>query len=391
MLCVQAADDCESMDVYHERVVYLPSRVYFANLRARTRQESKVNKIKGLFDNAGFGGLIDKNDLTAIKLHFGEHGSDGFINPVFVRQVVDKVKECGGMPFLTDTNTLYSGSRRNSVQHLITALAHGFDYTVTGAPVIIADGLRSENFVEVEIGKKHFTKVKLARDIVSADSVIVLSHFKGHEMAGFGGAIKNLAMGGAPAAGKKEQHGMKMVVDQQKCIGCGQCCAVCPEKACVMGEDEKAHIAPEKCIGCGECLTVCLQKSIKMDWRTEASPFMERMTEYAYGVVSVHHGHIGYVNFLLNITPDCDCASWSDAAIVPDVGFLASTDPVAIDQASYDLVNKEIPLSGSLLSSGCQIGVDKFRVLRPHIDGTIQLSYGQEIGLGSREYELIVV
>ena len=369
----------------------MSSKVYFVNLRARSRQENKINKIRYLFDKAGLGEVISKNDLTAIKLHFGEHGSDGYINPVFVRQIVDKVREHGGMPFLTDTNTLYSGSRRNSVRHLLTALEHGFGYTVTGAPVIIADGLRGENFVEVEVGKKHFRRVKLARDIVSADSVIVLSHFKGHEMAGFGGAIKNLAMGGAPAAGKKEQHGMKMVVDQEKCIGCGQCCDVCPEGASVMGADDKAHIAPEKCIGCGECLTVCLQRAIKMDWRAETSPFLERMTEYAYGVANGHKGHIGYVNFLLNITPDCDCASWSDATIVPDVGFLASTDPVAIDQASYDLVNKEMPLSGSLLSPDCPTGVDKFRLLRPHIDGTIQLSYGEQIGLGSREYELIVL
>ena len=358
----------------------MSSKVFFINLRSRTYAENKISKIRNLFDHAGLNDLIQKDDLTAIKLHFGERGSDGFINPVFVRQVVDKVKANGAKPFLTDTNTLYSGSRHNSVDHLITAMEHGFDYTVTGAPLIIADGLRSDNIMEIEINKKHFSKVKLARDIVTADSVIVLSHFKGHEMAGFGGAIKNLAMGGAPAIGKKEQHAAKMVVNQDRCVGCVQCCDVCPEKASTLTDDNKAEIAQDKCIGCGECLTVCSEKAIELDWATEIPSLLERMTEYAYGVAKAHEQRIGYINFLLKITPDCDCASWSDAPIVPDIGFLASTDPVALDQASFDLVNKQVGLSSTLLPSDCGVGVDKFRCLRSHIDGTIQLSYGEEIG-----------
>lgn len=369
----------------------MSSKVYFCNLRSRTHEENKISKIRNLFDHAGLNDLIQKDDLTAIKLHFGEHGNDSFINPVFVRQVVDKVKSNGAKPFLTDTNTLYSGSRHNAVDHLLTAMEHGFDYTVTGAPLIIADGLRSENFMEIEINKKHFSKVKLARDIVSADSVIVLSHFKGHEMAGFGGAIKNLAMGGATATGKKEQHGSRMVVNQEKCIGCAQCCSVCPEKASTLTGDKKAEISPDSCIGCGECLTTCPVKAIELDWATEIPAFLERMTEYAYGVAKAHEQHIGYINFLVNITPDCDCAGWSDAPIVPDIGFLASTDPVAIDQASFDLVNKQIGLSESLLPSDCEAGADKFHCLRSYIDATVQLRYGEEIGLGSRDYELVVL
>ncbi|EAX46490.1 4Fe-4S ferredoxin, iron-sulfur binding domain protein [Thermosinus carboxydivorans Nor1] len=368
----------------------MSSKVYFANLRSSTDKNNKISKIRNLFDRAGFNELIQKDDLTAIKLHFGERGSDGFVSPVFVRQVVDKVKEQGAKPFLTDTNTLYSGSRHNAVDHLLTALEHGFDYTVTGAPIIIADGLRSENIKEVTINKKHFEKVKLASDIVSADSVIVLSHFKGHEMAGFGGAIKNLAMGGAPAIGKKEQHSPKIMVDQAKCIGCAKCAAVCPENAITVS-DKKASIAVDKCIGCGECLTVCPVKAVGMDWATDLAVFLERMTEYAYGFAKAHEKRIGYINFLLNITPDCDCAPWSDAPIVPNIGFLASTDPVAIDQASYDLVNKQLGLSGSRLSCKFEAGEDKFRGLRPHIDGTIQLRYAEEIGMGSRDYELIVL
>ena len=368
----------------------MSSKVYFSNLRARSDKSNKISKIRELFDVAGFGKLIRPGDLTAIKMTFGERGSDGFINPVFVRQVVDRIKENGGNPFLTDSNTLYSGSRHNAVDHLLTALEHGFDFTVTGAPVIIADGLRSEGFTEVRIDKKHFARIKLARDIASADSVIVLSHFKGHEMTGFGGAIKNLAMGGAPAAGKKEQHAARIFVDPEKCVGCGRCSEVCPEGAVTLRK-EKAGIDAGKCIGCGECMTVCPEKAIGMDWETDLADMLERMAEYGYGFAKVHEKRIGYMNFLLNITPDCDCAPWSDAPIVPDIGFLASMDPVAIDQASFDLVNRQLGFSGTFLTANWEPGADKFQGLRSHIDASIQLGHGEKIGLGSRDYELIAL
>lgn len=368
----------------------MSSKVYFANIRSRTDRSNKISKIRNLFDRADLGACIQKNDLTAVKLHFGERGSDGFINPVFVRQVVDRITAIGARAFLTDTNTLYSGSRHNAVDHLVTALEHGFDYTVTGAPLIIADGLRGENIAEVRIDRKHFSSVKLARDIVRADSMIVMSHFKAHEMAGFGGAIKNLAMGGAPSVGKKEQHDTRILIDHTRCTGCAKCRGVCPEHAITL-HDRKAVIDAGKCIGCGECLSVCPAKAPGIDWETDLTAFIERMTEYGYGIVKAHENRIGYINVLLNITPDCDCASWSDAPIVPDIGFLASTDPVAIDQASYDLVNRQTGLPESLLSANHAAGADKFRGVRPYIDGTIQLRYGEEIGMGTRAYELITL
>jgi len=366
----------------------MSSKVYFYNIRTRNDRGNKANKVASLFDQAQFGHILRKDDLTAVKLHFGERGNDGYINPVFVRQVVERIKARGAKPFLTDTNTLYSGSRQNSVDHLITALEHGFDYTVTGAPLIISDGLRSNNVKELHIGKKHFASVKLARDIVEADSMIVMTHFKSHEMAGFGGAIKNLAMGCAPAIGKKEQHACRMTVNRDACIGCRSCRKVCPQEAIDIVE-KKAYIKAEDCIGCGECMTSCPEKAIDLDWSSAIEPFMERMTEYAYGVAKSQEGRVGFMNFLTNITPDCDCCPWSDAPIVPDIGFLASTDPVAIDQASFDLVNKEAGSSGSMLEHDLERGSDKFRGLRPRTRPTVQLSYGEEIGLGSRRYELI--
>lgn len=367
------------------------SKVFFANLRARSIKDNKISKIQRLFDSAGFGDLIKEKELTAIKLHVGERGSDAYINPLFVRQVVDKIKTKGGKPFITDTNTLYSGSRSNAVDHMITAVEHGFDYAVIGAPFIVSDGLVSKNSVEVTIDKKHFKKVKIAGDIFYANSMIVMSHFKGHEMAGFGGAIKNLAMGCAPAAGKQQQHStIKPTVKISRCIGCTRCSNVCPMSAISMVE-RKSSINHSICIGCGECITVCPVKAISPKWETEIEPFIERMTEYAYGAVKNKQGRVGFINFLMNITPDCDCTPWSDAPIVPDIGILASADPVAIDKASLDLVNAQIGFADSLLNSNYESGKDKFKGIRHQIDGNTQIKYGEEIGLGSGQYTLIEI
>lgn len=366
------------------------SKVYFANLRSRGVHQNKISKIQKLFDAAGFNNFISENDLTAIKLHFGERGNDGFINPIFVRQVVDKIRVNCGKPFITDTNTLYIGERHNAVDHLTVAIEHGFDFAVVGAPLIISDGLKSTNIHEVEINQKHFKNVKIAGDIYHADSMIVMSHFKGHEMAGFGGAVKNLAMGCAPAAGKRDQHSPRPNVMIEKCAGCGQCITVCPAQ-CIEVNDRKATIDNQKCIGCCDCIARCGVHAIEINWETEIVPFMEKMTEYALGATVDKETKIGYINFLTNITPDCDCFPFSDAPIVPDIGFLASTDPVALDKASFDLVNAQIAHKNTKLCCNHEAGEDKFKGLRSNTEGYIQISYGEEIGLGSTDYELIEI
>lgn len=371
----------------------MKSKVYFMDFRSRSRKENKQNKIRRLFDVVGGELVIAKGDLTAVKLHFGEQGGDGFIRPIFVRPIVDKIKEAGGKPFLTDTNTLYSGSRKNAVDHLNTAYEHGFTPLVTGAPILIADGLKSDNFENVELGLKHFRMARIASDVLRSDAMVVMSHFKGHEMAGFGGSIKNIAMGCAPAIGKRDQHSTRPQVDKDKCIGCQNCVNVCPEKAIAM-TDGAAFIHKENCIGCGECLTVCPVTAIKLDqWGSEARDFIEKMTEYAYGAVKGKKDKTIYFNFLMDITPDCDCVPWSDGPIVADIGILASTDPVAIDKASLDLVNEEPVLKQSLLhettSGGCEVHGDHFKSMRKGTFGEIQITYGEAIGLGSSDYELI--
>ncbi len=366
----------------------MKSPVYFASLEGGTNQESMAAKVQRLFDRAELRAGIHERDRTAIKLHFGELGNDSYINPVYVRQVVDKVKGAGALPFVTDTNTLYLGSRSNAVDHITTAILHGFAYAVVGAPVIIADGLCGKNVFRVRIEKKHFENVVIAGDINASDSMIVMSHFKAHEVAGFGGAIKNLGMGCAPPDGKRAQHKARPFSLRDRCIGCGKCVGVCPKSAITL-VDEKSTIDTALCIGCFECMTVCPEHAIDINWEIEIAPFVERMVEYAYGAWRGKQGRIGFVNFLTRITPDCDCVPWSDTSIVPDIGILASTDPVAIDAASYDLVNQQTGCTGSRLTAHLRRGEDKFKGLRENTDGYLQVRYAEELGMGSSTYELI--
>ncbi len=367
----------------------MKSKVYFAPIHTSSKQLSLHEKLRRLFDAAGFDELIEEKDIVALKVHFGEKGNTAYVNPTFVRQIVDKVRAKGGKPFLTDTNTLYNGARANAVDHLETAIYNGFAYSVVNAPIIIADGLFSKNSVEVEINQKHFSKVKIAKEIESTSKMIVISHFKGHEMAGFGGAIKNLAMGCAPAAGKQQQHSAVSPVVSSKCAGCENCLSYCPAGAITI-DGKKAAIG-EVCIGCGECISICPVRAINPQWETDIPVFLEKMTEYAYGAIRNKQENVGYINILMNITPLCDCYGFSGAYIVPDIGVLASKDPVAIDAASYELVNSQAGNHNSSLKCNHMHGEDKFRGLYDNVDATIQLSYGEKLGMGSRDYELIKI
>ena len=245
-------------------------------------QDNKQNRVMGLFDAAGLDEVVRKGDLTAIKIHFGERGNDSYVNPVLVRPIAEKIRALGAKPFLTDTNTLYGGSRANAVDHLQTAAEHGFAPAVAGAPAIIADGLQGDNFREVQIDRKHFRQVKIAGEIASANSMIVVSHFKAHLPAGFGGAIKNLGMGCAPALGKAEQHSARPIFNVELCSGCRACMDNCPKQAITV-EKRISAVDYNLCTGCGKCLRVCPTHALDFDWFVEVPPFMERMTEYASG------------------------------------------------------------------------------------------------------------
>ena len=366
----------------------MSSPIWFADLREKPPGVATTDLVRALCEAAGTAGCCEEEDLVAVKVHFGERGNETYVSPVFVREVVRLVRHAGGRPYLTDTNTLYKGSRQNAVDHLETAIEHGFSYATTGAPLVIADGLAGRNGVEVPVAGKHFDRVLIAGDIFDADAMIVISHFKGHIIAGFGGAIKNLAMGAATPAGKKEQHDALLPqVDTDRCTACMMCRAVCPVGA-VGVRDAKATINEEICLACGQCMESCPSEAIYMNYETGIAPFTERLAEYAAGAVAGKEGKVAYLTFITHVTPFCDCAGWSDAPIIRDIGILAGWDPVALDMAAYDLVNGETGLAGTMLRRAFAPGEDKFAGLFPETRGLLQLSHAEKTGLGKREYVL---
>ena len=361
--------------------------VYFVD----TRSDAKTNifvKIQKLINTVGLADKIPKRALVALKIHFGERGNTAFLRPSYVKPFVDAAKAANALPFVTDCNTLYVGSRGESVSHLLTAHDHGFTPGAIGAPVIIADGLRGDSVAEVPISGEIYDKVTIGADIVKSDFLICLTHFKGHELSGFGGALKNLGMGCAGRDGKLDQHSdVSPKVKAKTCIGCGRCKLFCPAGAITL--DETASINPEICIGCGQCILTCPNGSIRIVWNSSTELFQKKMAEYSLGVMKGKEETSLCFNFIINVTPECDCHNYSDAPIVGDIGILASTDPVAIDQASVDLVNKASGIVGTALTTNLAPGEDKFRGIHPHIDWSVQLSHGEKVGLGTREYELI--
>jgi hypothetical protein len=359
-----------------------------------------LDKLDILLDRTHLKEKIREKDLVAIKLHFGERGNTAFVRPIFLRRVVDRVKKYKGKPFLTDTNTLYIGSRSEAVSHLTTAYQNGFVDAVVDAPLLIADGLRGNSAMKVRIDKPLFKTVSIAHAIYMADVLISVAHFKGHELSGFGGTLKNLGMGCASREGKLSQHSnISPQVKEKPCKGCELCLAWCPQEAISMrppkseagGKLKIAFIDSKKCIGCGECILTCPTGAILIQWNETIPIFQKKMVEYAFGAVQKKKGEALYLNFLTQITPACDCNGFSDTPIVNDIGILSSEDPVAIDQASVDLVNGEEGNRSSKLPSAWKPGEDKFRAVYPEVDWNIQLAYGEEIGLGTREYELIKI
>ena len=371
----------------------MKSKVFAADMRTSFKQ-NMLQKLDQLISSLELDKIISPKDMTAIKLHFGERGNTAFIRPLYIRQVVEKVKEYSGLPFITDANTLYVGARANSVQHLNTATENGFAYSVVGAPLIIADGLRGSSAEPVEINMKNIKTAYIGAEIAEADVLISVAHFKLHEVSGFGGAIKNVGMGSASRRGKLDQHsGLGPKVKTKKCIGCGQCLPRCSQSAISLKDHEgaktqKAFIDPEKCIGCAECILACPQGAIQVQWNSLVPAFMEKMVEYTAAVLKGKENKSIFINFLTQISPGCDCLPYADAPIVRDIGILASTDIVAIDQACADLLNQEPALSGSCLKTALAPGEDKIRGVYPNIDWEKQLEYAESLGLGSRDYEL---
>ena len=363
------------------------SKVFFSNLHGK---KSWLDKTGKLFDRANFKSLIEPGDIVAIKVHFGEPGNTAFLSPLFVRRVVDKVKSAGGKPFLTDANTLYVGARSNAVDHLTTAIENGFSYATVGAPLIIADGVNGKDYVAINIEGKHIKEAKIGSAVYHADAMIALTHFKGHELTSFGGALKNIGMGLGSRSAKQVMHSDVLPqIDQNVCTNCAKCVKWCPEGAITVTKTSSA-IDHSKCIGCGECTVTCTFQAIAVNWKTEPRVTQEKIVEYAWAVIKDKPGKVGFFNFVLNVSPDCDCWGWNESPIVPDIGILASTDPISIDQASVDLVNQAQGLLGSRLASFDGGDGDKFKAISG-VDWRPQLAYGEKIGLGTRDYKLVEV
>lgn len=365
------------------------SDVYFTDMKMSS-QDNMASKIRKLFLKAGYHEKISDKDFVAIKTHFGEYGNLAFLPPPLLRVFATLASECGGTPFVTDTNTLYRGNRSNAIDHLKNAEMNGFNQVTLGAPVIIADGIRGNDFVEVPVKGKHYSSVKVASAIQEADAMIVVSHVKGHELYGFGGAMKNVAMGCAPPSGKQSLHSeIKPKVKQKKCESCGMCIKRCPVDAISFNDEKKAFIDSEICIGCGECTVICPYDAIPVMWKTDKNALQERTVEYVKGVSDQKKEKIIYFNFIMNVTPECDCVYWNDMPVVADIGILASTDPVAIDRASVDMINAAQPLSGSRIADK-DPGTDNIRAMFP-IDWEHLFEYGETIGLGENSYTIITL
>ena len=358
------------------------SKVFFIDMR--TSGKSMLDKMEAMLKAAGFFDIEFKGKFVAIKLHFGEPGNLSYLRPNYAARIVALVESGGGKPFLTDCNTLYKGRRSNAVDHLLAASENGFNMLSAGCNVIIADGLRGTDFREIEIGKKHVKSAKIGSAIAEADVVISLSHFKGHEMTGFGGTIKNLGMGSGSVGGKLEMHSdSKPEIKREACVGCGACVRNCAQGAIVLDSGKKAVIDYAKCVGCGQCIAMCRYDAACPTWNAVSA--QEKIAEYALAVV--RGKPCFHISFVMNVSPDCDCWGSNDASIVPDIGILASADPVALDRACFDLVNAAPANKGSAAEG--HGGKDVFQAAHPGVDGRIGLDYAESIGLGTQAYELV--
>ncbi|MBN2415178.1 DUF362 domain-containing protein [bacterium] len=352
--------------------------VYFVPVQQGEATESVTKKVAKLVKAAGMENCIGANDLTAIKIHFGEDKNTTHIQAEWTRPVVEAVKEAGASPFLTDTCVLYKSRRDNAVEHLRLAADHGFVPEVTGAPVVIADGLVGDDEREVAISGRIFDTVSLAKTVLQANSLVVMSHVTGHLGTGMGAALKNLGMGCASRKGKLRQHSIsKPVIKAKFCTGCGECIKWCPADAITM-TDRKAAIARDICIGCGECITVCRFGAVKHDWGIDAGELQRRVAEHALGAVSGKKDRAFYLNFLVNVTRECDCMDREQTPSIENIGILAGLDPVALDSASLALLTEK---AGDRLDD----------VIYADLDASLQLAHGEAIGLGGREYRLLTI
>jgi len=317
---------------------------------------------------------FNAHQFVGIKIHFGEEGNKGFIDPRYVKPAAEELSKMGANPFVTDANTIYVGTRADAVHHALTADKHGFNITNCGCPIIIADGLRGNSGEQVEVNLQHFKKVVISNAIHYSDSLILMSHFKGHELTGFGGAIKNAGMGSATRAGKYAMHDRLFPKsDVSKCTGCGTCVKWCGPGALSM-KGKTVSFDQSKCTGCCECILSCRFGVFHMPWDENVNDAQEKIAEYAKGALGSKP--LFCVNFVNFITKYCDCYPTREKPLMEDIGIFAGTDPVAVDQACADAINEKF-------------GSDFVNHIFPGIDWKHGFEYAERIELGKRAYKLI--
>ena len=371
------------------------AKVYFTDFRTKANGDGLPTKLKKLIKKAGLADLDLDGKFVAIKMHFGEMGNISYLRPNYARAVVDVIKELGGKPFLTDCNTLYPGSRKNALEHLYCAWENGFTPLTVGCPILIGDGLKGTDEVEIPVaGGEYVEKAKIGRAVMDADVFISLNHFKGHENAGFGGAIKNIGMGCGSRAGKCEQHiSGQPTINEDLCRGCKKCMALCANEGLIFDETtKKMSVDKDHCLGCGRCIGACNFDAISFEDFHAPRLLNCKMAEYAKAVLDGRpHFHISLV---VDVSPNCDCHCENDAPILPNIGMFVSKDPLAIDQACVDACMAATPMPGSQLYDRMQRPDfhdhhDHFKNSTPESEWKSCLEHAEKIGLGTREYDLI--
>ena len=371
------------------------AKVYFTDFRTKANGDGLPTKLKKLIKKAGLADLDLDGKFVAIKMHFGEMGNISYLRPNYARAVVDVIKELGGKPFLTDCNTLYPGSRKNALEHLYCAWENGFTPLTVGCPILIGDGLKGTDEVEIPVaGGEYVEKAKIGRAVMDADIFISLNHFKGHENAGFGGATKNIGMGCGSRAGKCEQHiSGQPTINEDLCRGCKKCMALCANDGLIFDETtKKMSVDKDHCLGCGRCIGACNFDAISFEDFHAPRLLNCKMAEYAKAVLDGRpHFHISLV---VDVSPNCDCHCENDAPILPNIGMFVSKDPLALDQACVDACMAATPMPGSQLYDRMQRPDfhdhhDHFKNSTPESEWKSCLEHAEKIGLGTREYDLI--
>lgn len=372
-------------------------KVYFTNFRTVAFGDGLPTKLKKLIKMAGIDQIDMEKKFVAIKLHFGELGNISYLRPNYAKAVADVVKELGGKPFLTDCNTMYPGSRKNALEHLECAWENGFTPLTVGCPILIGDGLKGTDDIAVPVaGGEYVKEAKIGRAVMDADVFISLTHFKGHEMTGFGGAIKNIGMGCGSRAGKTEQHsGGTPHIVEEKCRGCRKCAKECANGGLVFNETtRKMSVDTNACVGCGRCLGACNFDAIAFDNDNAIEVLNYKMAEYTKAVLDGRPNF--HISLVVDVSPNCDCHGENDAPILPNLGMFASFDPLALDQACVDACLAAAPMPGSQLADNMARADfcdhhDHFKNSTPESEWKSCLSHAEKIGLGRREYELIVM